>query len=62
MTNLENIKDQYMASAAEEVKLRHREYYLCEEAIIHLEADRPREALKILQDLSERLEEYIKTP
>lgn len=35
---------------------RHTEFNLCEEAIIHLESDRPAEAMKILDKLSYQLE------
>jgi hypothetical protein len=32
---------------------------MCEEAIIHLESNRPSEALKVLTKLSEKLEEGL---
>jgi hypothetical protein len=41
------------------IKQRHAEFYMCEEAIIHLESDRPFEAMEVLLKLSEKLEEGL---
>jgi hypothetical protein len=41
------------------IKQRHAEFNLCEEAIMHLESDRPSEALKVLAKLSVKLEEGL---
>jgi len=41
------------------IKQRHTEFNMCEEAIMHLESDRPSKAMKILLKLSEKLEEGL---
>ena len=41
------------------IKQRHTEFNMCEEAIIHLESNRPSEAMKVLLKLSEKLEEGL---